>query len=437
MRPAFTRDYRAEDWFDLAMRFFLCLMALMLPYSMAVIEWTFGLSFVAYVAKRIYLFSKGSCSPWWTMFRPRPNPLNWPVVVYLAACFVSVFMSDRFGDSFESLFTKTAEPIVLYFLVLEAFRTAKQIRVLLMVILMTAVVTGVDALVQFHITGEDFFFGRPLSKGPRATAGFNAPTGLGAYLVMTIPVVAGLWNTPPWKSTTAKAVLTGSLVCLIYALVLTFSRGAWLSLILGGLLGAVGYMIMRRVNRRQILAVSIGSILLLGLMGSYYVANKDRFSSLNRSVLNWRVAVWRDTVEMIKEKPVFGYGINTYMRQFQYYRYDRLNVPKHKQHGATYAHNCYLQIAMESGLLGLAAFAWILIAYYRSVIGKIRGLIEEQGENALLAVGLLTGISAFFIHAFFDTHFYSLPLAAYLWSMLAALYIVLNPLSNGRTASHA
>lgn len=419
------------------MRFFLCLMALMLPYSMAVIEWAFGLSFVTYIAKRIYVFAKGPRQAWWTMFRPRPNPLNRPIAVYLAVCFVSVFMSDRFADSFESLFTKTAEPIILYFLILEAFRSVKQVKVLVAVIFMTAVVTGIDALIQFHVTGEDFFLGRPLSKGPRATAGFNAPTGLGAYLVMSIPVVAGFWNSRRFASAAARTGLLAGLACLFYALVLTFSRGAWLSLILGSLLTAVACMIMQRFTRRQIIAFATGSLLIVGLMGTYYMANKDRYSSLNRSVLNWRVAVWRDTIAMIKEKPVFGYGINTYMRQFQHYRYDRLNVPKHKQHRATYAHNCYLQIAMESGLLGLAAFMWILTAYYRMALRRIRELMEGRQERTVLAIGIFTGITAFFIHAFFDTHFYSLPLAAYLWSMMAALFIVLNPIAKGRDTSHA
>lgn len=436
MRPAFTRGYGAEDWFDLAIRVFMCLMALMLPYSMAVIEWAFGLSLVTYVAKRIYVHVKSPGNKWWGMFRPRPNPLNVPVAVYLGACLISVFMSDRFGDSLESLFTKTAEPIVLFFLFVEAFRTVNQVRILVSVILMTAVVTGFDAIVQFHITGEDLFLSRPLSKGPRATAGFNAPTGLGAYLVMSIPVVAGLWKRPPLKPGIGRVVITAGLGLMAYALILSFSRGAWLSLIIGGIVAAAFYMAWKQGSRRQIIALLTGSILLVGLMSSYYIGNKDRFSSLNRSVLNWRVEVWKDTVGMIKERPLFGYGINTYMRKFQWYRYDRLNVPKHKQHRSTYAHNCYLQIAMESGLAGLAAFLWILYAYYRHLLAGVRSLIARDKEEAFLAGGLLTGITVFLIHAFFDTHFYSLPLAAYLWTMMAALFIVLHSSVNGRD-SHA
>ncbi len=432
MRPALTRDYTAEDWFDLAMRVFLCLMALMLPYSMAVIEWAFGLTLVTFVAKRIYVRVKYPDRKWLTIFKPRANPLNWPVAAFLLACFISVFMSDRFADSFESFFTKTAEPIVLFFLFLEAFRTVKQVRVLLAVILMTSVVTGMDAIIQFYVTGEDLFLSRPLSRGPRATAGFNAPNGLGAYMVMTIPVIAGLWATRPWSSAAGRTVISLGLGCLGAALILSFSRGAWLSLIVGSVLVTVFYMIIRKATRRQIIAFVAGSALLVGLLGSYYMANKNKFSSLNRSVLNWRLEVWADTMAMIGQRPVFGYGINTYMRQFQYYRYDRLNVPKYKQHQSTYAHNCYLQIAMESGLAGLAAFLWILIAYYRFVFNGMRNVIQERHEVAVTATGLLAGITAFLIHAFFDTHFYSLPLAAYLWSMMAALVVVLNPSSHGK-----
>lgn len=426
-----TKDYTPEDWFDGAMRVFLCLMALMLPYSMAVIEWAFGLTFVAMLSKRIYLLRKKKLQ-WSNFLLPKKNPLNWPILIYLCFCFVSVFMSDRFADSFESLFTKTAEPILMYFLFLEAFRTVRQLNVLFIVIFMTAVVTGIDAMIQFHITGEDLFLSRPLSKGPRATAGFNAPNGLGAYLVMTIPIVASLWFHDSWKSTKMRATVLGGLAILVYALILSFSRGAWISLVAGSIIAVLWGMCLKQINKRQILAFLVGSSLLVGLMGTYYLNNKDKITSLNRSVLNWRLDVWSETVEMIKERPLFGYGINTYMRKFQEYKYDRRNIPMHKRHNATYAHNCYLQIGMESGILGLMGFIAILIAYYRHVVIQIKKLNQVHPQYLSLAIGLLGGITAFLIHAFFDTHFYSLPLAAYLWTMMAALIIILNQVSNGK-----
>lgn len=191
-------------------------------------------------------------------------------------------------------------------------------------------------------------------------------------------------------------------------------------------------MLKQKCGSRQILAFLLGSVLLLALISSYYVSHKDRFSSLNRSVLNWRLEIWSDTVGMVRERPWFGYGLNTYMRKFQSYRYDRRLIPKYKRKNATYAHNCYLQIAMESGLVGFAAFMWIVISYYQFVIRKLGDIVWRSGASLAMVVGCFTGVTAFKIHAFFDTHFYSLPLVAYLWTVLAVTVVLLNSQENGK-----
>ncbi|MBZ0167665.1 MAG: O-antigen ligase family protein, partial [Candidatus Omnitrophica bacterium] len=408
-----------------------------LPYSMAVMEWAVGLSLATFIAKRVYLFRKKRDIGWLHIFQPLPNPLNKPLAAFLLVCFISVFMSDRIQDSFESFFTKTAEPFIIYVLFLEAFRTLKQVKVLLTVIVVTALGTGIDALVQFHITGEDIFLSRPLSKGPRATAGFNAPTGLGAYLVMSLPLITGFFMSKPAVSVRRSIGMAAALGCLAYALFLTFSRGAWLSLALGTIVVLTVYMLVRRYSRKQVVVFLTASTLVCGMLLSYYLGNIEKFSSLNRGVLSWRIDVWKQTVDMIKEKPLFGYGVNTYMRKFHAYRYDRRNIPQYKRHPATYAHNCYLQIAMETGLAGLAAFMWILFAYYRFVLSRIRETYHRHRERGILVFGLMTGITGFFIHAFFDTHFYSLPLAGYLWSMMAVACFLLTPTATGKGPDNA
>ncbi len=137
--------------------------------------------------------------------------------------------------------------------------------------------------------------------------------------------------------------------------------------------------------------------------------------------VSFRTAVWRDTLTMIEERPLFGHGVNTYMRLFQYYNKDAQLSP-------TYAHNCYLQITAETGILGLISFLSILGALFKDVFQKLADRQSKSRDLYLLTLGLFSGIVAFLVHSLFDTNLYSLQLSAYFWYM-AGIVTSINRLS--------
>ena len=120
---------------------------------------------------------------------------------------------------------------------------------------------------------------------------------------------------------------------------------------------------------------------------------------------------------MIKDKPFFGHGINTYMNVFQAYRGNPFKGP-------TYAHNCYIQLAAETGIVGLICFFGIIAKTFHYSLGKMRFYSAQEPNLAVLTIGLLSGIFAFLVHSFFDTNFYSLQLSVYLWYMIAVVVVI-------------
>ena len=123
--------------------------------------------------------------------------------------------------------------------------------------------------------------------------------------------------------------------------------------------------------------------------------------------IQFRLNVWLEGIEMIKDRLFFGHGINTFMRIFQAYR-ENLHL------GLTYAHNCYIQLAAETGIVGLLCFLWIIVKVFQQLLGNIKHIIAQDQNCGVLAIGLLSGIFAFLVHSFFDTNFYSLQLSFYL-----------------------
>ena len=120
-----------------------------------------------------------------------------------------------------------------------------------------------------------------------------------------------------------------------------------------------------------------------------------------------RSAMWQSALNMIRDRPVFGHGVNTFMANYLTYWVGGERQPR-------YAHNCYLQMAAETGVVGLAAFGWLLWAIFARLFGTIR---RVQSEEGFILLGLVVGLLAFAVHAAVDTDFYSLRQAALFWTL--------------------
>ena len=106
--------------------------------------------------------------------------------------------------------------------------------------------------------------------------------------------------------------------------------------------------------------------------------------------------------------PIIGNGLNTFYDNYMKVRQDDMR----NKHGS-YAHNCYLQMAAETGLVGLAAFLAFVTALLLKGFRSLRGIKDSFYYSIVLGAGL--GLVAFLVHSAGDTNLYSLPLAALFW----------------------
>ena len=88
--------------------------------------------------------------------------------------------------------------------------------------------------------------------------------------------------------------------------------------------------------------------------------------------------------------------------------------------GAQYAHNCYLQIWAETGLLSLSCFFLFLGTILAA--GKKALNIQPLMPASYVTAATMSGIIAFLVHGFFDVHFYSAQLSALFWLMAGLLF---------------
>lgn len=398
---------------DRIVEYFLYMIIFFMPFSNAGIEICFGFAFLAWIINKA------------TRLRVRPRTrllpfteLNKPLLAFVLANVAAVIMSVNFSSSIRPFFSKTLEYLIIFFMVVDTINTKKRIRNVFAVVILSAFFISIDAGVQYF-RGVDFLRGYSMC-GQRLIASFRNPNDFGGWLVMVVFIILGLFSCRQMNKSILRKSGLGILVfTLLWCLGLSYSRGAWIGFFAGLIIFTV-YKVIKLPKRKKVLSFLIIIVFAVGIFFLLPSTMKERIESMGviEGSSLFRLGLWQEALGIIKDFPVFGAGLNTYMEVSSEY-----SVPGGGR-GMYYPHNAYLHIAAEIGLVGLACFLWLLFRFYRLMF---RGLKERRdsplpstslGTGWGQSLGLLAGISAFLVHSFFETNFYSLRLAILFWFML-------------------
>jgi len=225
----------------------------------------------------------------------------------------------------------------------------------------------------------------------RAIAFFPDPHMLSFFLELCLP-----WSVILFFKERKNVYALTSIIILV-AILLTFSRGAYLGLVFGFVLG-FGYLIAtkRMVWKRQYSKIVPLLIFLIGLFAVVLLVEnpiKDRFISsfdIYEGSNEGRLYMWSEAYRISKENVLSGVGLGNYPLEIK---------PSADYREPIYAHNFYLDILVEMGIIALAAWLMWTIVSMKSFIKK--------AEKNRLYLGGFFALSIFSVHIFFDTPLFS------------------------------
>ncbi|HVD93760.1 MAG TPA: O-antigen ligase family protein [Vicinamibacterales bacterium] len=231
----------------------------------------------------------------------------------------------------------------------------------------------------------------------------------GSYFAMTALASAGLWI----GGTRGDRVVWGAATALsTIALWLTGSRVAELALVLTTAATIIGARAAtRRLRVVTVAGISAAAALLLILIAVVLPHRGNQQSS--RLAADVRLGMARTAVKMLEVRPVFGVGLGAfYQRSGEFSSPDliaKFPVAVHEN-----AHNNFLQVAAELGLVGGVLFAWLVTAGVFA-IARFAWRTEER-----LAVMAAAGLAAFVL-TWLGNHPLLIPEPAYVfWMLLGA-----------------
>lgn len=348
--------------------------------------------------------------------KPRETTALGPAVLALAAAWTAATLASADPADALNAATQLGAGLLLFWIARTSARDARSVGQGLAWLVLLAAALAAYGLYQYWVglpeTYQRVFSGRP-PAGPmeheiarrllsqRAFSLFTYPNLLAGFLAMLLPVGLAL----AWDASRPRRLLwSAAAAVMVLGLLATRSLGGWLAAAAG--VGIFAWLLPAGRARRWGLA-AFGAAAVLGLGVLFHARGPGEAAGGMLGRFQYWAGAWR----MGLEHPLFGVGPGLF--GVYYSRY---------QTGADFtrfAHSLPLQLWAETGLAGIAAFAWLAVVAVRRIGAAWRE--NPDGQRRRLMAGLTAGIAAFGLHACLDVDFFFLKNAAVFWLCLGAL----------------
>lgn len=271
-------------------------------------------------------------------------------------------------------------------------------------IVFSSIPTAVYGIIKYTVSSVNEAWLDPAFSTPRADATFGNPNIYAVYLLVTI-VFSAIFALDKTRRKLIGFYLT-SLVLNLTALVLTWTRGAWLALIIA----ALAFVIIRSRRTPKLLLLPVLSIplLLLILPGSVIERLASVLNFEDTSIVS-RLSIWRSSLTMLGDNLFSGIGIGweAFADEFSKYAEDSVSAP--------HSHNLYLEIGIEVGIFALILFIFLLVirVRHRATYAKY---VRNSSVDFLCT---MSGTALFALLAFGMTDYvwYSLAMYVLFWTV--------------------
>jgi putative inorganic carbon (HCO3(-)) transporter len=378
----------------------------LLPFSIAIasgaLNVIMGLLVASFIGKKI-LEKKGFFLK---------TAINIPLLLLFIITCLSIIHSIDIKDTIKGGMLRLLQYIFIFFILASELKDRRHIYRITMAMAFGLILTSTDELWQV-ITGKDFIRGyAPIVNIGlrRATASFKDANTLGVYLSAIIPLIFGL--TLYYLKGFKKIVFIIISFFGLIGIALTYSRPTLLAVYLSLL-----FLGLAKKNKILIIFLVIFALISPFLLPKSVKewARQMNYNPLRFMCNDDRIAIYRNSFNMIRAHPVIGVGANTYMKNYKKYK----ESPEYRNIVTAdylYAHNNFLHIAAEIGLLGLATSIWLLYELFKDSLNIYKNLNDDFLK--IISISLIVCLIAFLVNGLTESSLYSSRVAIIFWYIM-------------------
>src|SRR6476661_3566784 len=338
------------------------------------------------------------------------------ILAYLAIAIASALFLNPLTLDAQRELMRLASYVCFYYVITDWCQSETNIRTLLKVLIVSTIAVAIFGLWQAMTGGysalydvlypiQDEMAQIPAWEG-RITSFLEHYNGLAGYLNLVLPFCLAFAT-----GGTDPVLRTLSRWCLVFAgiaLLLTQSRGGLLAFVAILLVQTYFSAHDQKARMRRVALVLILCVLAAALAGFFFqrLGEIDDFTTVSR------LAIWGGAFTVFARSPVLGTGFGNLRGLMG----GLLTLPD----GWTGdAHNLYLELLAETGLVGFFVFGILIILALRTAVKQLR--TAENHFNKMIAVAIFAAICGVLVHGTIDYLFHTTPQVTALFFLVLGL----------------
>ncbi len=329
----------------------------------------------------------------------RVNPLFGPMIAF--AALIGLQLTFRLPAYWHETFISALLYLaygLLTFLVIQCLQRSSQAKVLAVVISAYGVAVAGFALLQSLSATTKLYWLRTPRSGGWIYGPYVNHNHYAGLMEMLVPIPLVLCQTRFAQGWLRNAAIVGAAI-MTGTIFLSGSRGGMLAFV--GEMALLGVVLLRSWRSPRataglgaFLAIVIGLLVWVGggelskRLSTIHAETKTELSGGTRVSLN------KDSLRMAAAKPVLGWGLGNFPVAYPQFRtfYTDFYVNA--------AHEDYLQLLVETGLVGFLIMLWFLWVLYRNAFRKLANWTEDI--NGAISLAAVMGCTGILIHSFLD-----------------------------------
>ncbi len=387
----------------------------------------------------------------WSELRDRVGPFALPIVVFILAAGISVFIAYSQRVALRAFREEVFEPLLYVLLAMFCLRTRQDVARLLVAMLISGLVVAVLGNAQYFLFRSQLVLE---SDGIRRVhAMYGSANSIGLFFDYVLPIGLALILVKAWTATSKRGsrviLICAIAICLpmLLVLYLSQSRGAWFAI-------GVAFLFILTLsirNRKVLIASGLIGIVVLGVVAvvfhqpilNFLIAGHQNIYGI--STLTKRLFLWQSALGMIRDHLWFGVGMENWLC---YYSPNTVCVDPALVHhywilqspftGAStglsdeptlsHPHNIFLHVWVSMGLFGILAFIGVLVLFFwlfvRILISLHKSGTARDSSMWWMTIGVGAAMIAGVVQGQVDSSFLGQDLSFCFWMLVSTLLLL-------------
>ncbi len=348
------------------------------------------------------------------IFRVKTNKIKLSEIIYPVLIFLLVLLMSSY---FTKIDTRIAfdgirsylEMFLFFIIVLNFIKEKRQIKSFIDLSAISIFFLSLYGIYQFvmRVSIPSSWIDKDLETTitTRAFSIFGSPNAFAGYLILLIPIIfIQFLNENRLTKKSFYLIVLGS---SLFALLFTLTRAAQLSIAFSFLL----FTLLYKDKRYFIILIIIIFIAFtlpqirirfLNLLSPIYIEKAKTYGRIFR---------WNLAISIFRQKPIFGVGPGGFGGAVA----SRLGM-----YMGLYVDNYYLKTLVETGVVGIISFLYLIFSILRKGFSNLINLKDEKDK--MLSLGIVLGLIAFFLNNLTENLWEIPSLSVTMWSMVAILF---------------